>query len=175
MKKLFFTPVQNGKGVLMKTYKLLETWAKSPFLNGADVLIAGECVKDSYPEVFAERSKGKVVLTVCPEANEIVFGKLASILTSTKPKNITVLTVECSPHCYTLHAAVNEAYYIAGVEIPRTHYVVLEGRVYEISPNAIRLSRYLSIVEKLLKKNPNVLDDLGSHSLEYKCDPDEKA
>jgi len=53
--------------------------------------------------------------------------------------------------------------------------VVLDGVVHEISPNAIRLSRYLSIVEKLLKKNPNILDDLGSHSLEYKCDPDDTA
>ena len=50
--------------------KLMESWAKSPFLNGADVLVVGECVQNSYPEIYARMSDGKVVLTACPEAEQ---------------------------------------------------------------------------------------------------------
>lgn len=152
----------------MKQAKLLETWAKAPYLNGAEVLIVGQCVENSYPKVFREFAEGRVVLTSCPEANEVIFGKFASMITSTRPESVTVLTVECSPHCYTFHAAVNEAYYISGSDIPRKHFVVLNGESYEISPNAIRISRYLSVVEKLLRRNPDILEELEAYSLEYK-------
>lgn len=151
--------------------KLLETWAKSPFLNGEDVLIVGQCLESVYSKIYQEFAEKKVVLTCCPETEQPVFGKLASILTSTKPKSITILTIDCSPHCYSLQAAVNEAYYIAKIsekDLPKEHYVILNNQVNKISPEAIRLSRYLSLTEQAVKENPNLIEELKKYSLEQK-------
>lgn len=93
------------------------------------------------------------------------------MLTSTKPKSITVLTIDCSPYCYTLHAAVNEAYYITKIsekELPKEHYVCLNGKVNKISPEAIRLSRYLTLTEKAIKENPKLVEELRMYSLEQR-------
>jgi hypothetical protein len=38
----------------------------------------------------------------------------------------------------------------------------------KISPDTVRIARYLHIVNDLLKKNSEVLSDLMKHSLEYK-------
>lgn len=37
-----------------------------------------------------------------------------------------------------------------------------------ITPNAIRVARYLNIVNKLLEKNPIVLSELEKYSKEYR-------
>ena len=148
--------------------KLIESWAKSPFLNGADILIVGECVQNSYPEQFNKMADGKIVLTVCPEAEHPIFGKLASMITSTKPKKISVLTVDCSPDCYTLHAGVNEAFYISNVDVPRHHYFILNGQINQITSEAIRLSRYLSFTQRAIEDNPSLVEELKKNSLEQK-------
>lgn len=145
---------------------LISTWAKSPNLKDKDVLIVSECLERIYPAAYEKISAGKEVLTACPEANEVVYGKLASILKSVKPRSITVLTVECSPHCYLLHAAVNEAFYITGSKIPHKHFICFEGELKEISPDAVRLARYLHLVDELLKKDKSVLEKLKKYSLE---------
>ncbi len=152
--------------------KLLQTWAKAPFLKDADVLIVSECLKYIYPEVATEFSEGRAVLTVCPEAeqNAIVYGKLASMIRSSPPKTITVLTVECSPHCYLLHAAVNEAIYIADSSIPVSHFVCLNGEIIEVSNDAIRLARYLHLVQKALDNDPWLREKLGELSLEQQAE-----
>ncbi len=148
--------------------KLMESWAKSPFLDGADVLVVGECVQNAYPEIFARMSDGKVVLTACPEAEQPIFGKLASMLTSTHPNRIEVLTVDCSPDCYTLHAGVNEAVYVSGSSVPHRHFVILNGKVNEVSHEAIRLSRYLTLTQKAIEDNPDLVRLLNEYSLEQK-------
>lgn len=152
-----------------KYYHLLSSWAKSPFLKGKDILITGSCFKDVYPEIFENFSKDKVTLIHCPEIEQPIFGKLASMIRSTKPASITVLTVDCSPHCYTLHAAVNEAFYILGLkkgEILKHHYVVRDGEIIKICEETIRVARYLSLVEKLIKKHPEIINELKAFSLE---------
>ncbi len=109
---------------------------------------------------------------MCPEQeNPAVYGKIASVIRSSKPRSITVVTVDGSPHCFTLHAAVNEAFYILGEKIveERKHYVVVDGKeLVEIHPDAIRLARYLSIMTRIVKEHPEYLEELKKHSLEYK-------
>jgi len=152
--------------------KLLETWAKAPFLKDANLLIMGECLKHIYPEVAREFSSGRAVLTVCPEAeqNAIIYGKLASMIRSSPPKTITVLTVECSPHCYLLHAAVNEAIYIADSGIPVSHFVCLNGEAIEVSNEAVRLARYLHLVQRALDDAPQLRERLAELSLEQQAE-----
>lgn len=148
--------------------KLIETFAKADYLKGKEVLIASECLERMHPEVFKKFAKGREVLTSCPEAEIPSYGKIASMLKSVPPKKIIVLTAECSPHCFTLHASVNEAFYITGSKIPKEHYVCINGEIKKISANAIRISRYLHLVEELINKNPEVLDKLKKYSLECK-------
>lgn len=149
---------------------LLKTWVKAPQLKNSDWLIVGECVKYINSNILNEFSKNRVVLSVCPETEgSIIYGKLASMIRSSNPRSIVILTIDSSPHCLTLHAAVNESLYIVKENVPRKHYVLVNGyNLAEISPNAIRVARYLYLVDKLVKKNPEVLEELKKHSLEYK-------
>jgi len=150
--------------------KIAQTWVKAPPLRNAKVLLAAECVKNLYPKVFEKLSEGRVVLTCCPEAepSTLVMGKLASILRCSKPKEITVASIEGSPHCFLLHASVNEAIFVSKVETPTKHYVVLNGETIEISPEAVRVARYLHLTQKCIETKPEILEELSKYSLEHK-------
>ena len=145
------------------------TWVKTPKLRGSDILIASACLKIVNSEILEKLGKGKIVLFACPERESpALYGKIASIIRSSKPRSVTVVTVDGSPHCFQLHAAVNEAEYILGERIERKHYVVVDGKeLKEISPDAVRVARYLHIVDELIKRNPWVFEELKKHSLEY--------
>jgi len=152
------------------TQWLLSVWVKAPYLRNADILITSACLPQVNPSLFKKFSKNKVVLLACPEKEGAVHhGKIATIIKCSKLKSITVITVEGSPHCFTLHACVNEALFLVGREIPRKHYTVVNGeQVHEIKPEAIRVARYLHLVDKLVEKYPEILKELNKYSLEYK-------
>ena len=143
---------------------------KTPILKEADILIASACLPYVSEEIFRNLSKDKVVLLACPERELAThYGKIASIIRSSKPKSIIVATVDGSPHCFTLHASVNEAEYILGMKLNKRHYVVVDAKdLIEINPDAIRVARYLHIVNKLIEKYPDALKELEKHSLGYK-------
>lgn len=148
---------------------LWSVWVKTLKLNNSDILIASACLPHVNGELFEKLSNGKQVLFACPERESAAYyGKIASIIKSSRPKTITVATIDGSPHCFQLHAAVNEAVYIAGEDIVKKHYVIVDGeKLVEISPNSIRVARYLHLVEKLISMYPEILDELKKHSLEY--------
>ncbi len=150
--------------------KLLNTWVKSPILRGADLLIVSACLPDVNKKLFQEISEGKVVLLACPEEESpIHYGKIATIVRSSQPRTVTVVTIDGSPHCFTLHASLNLAEYLLGVKLAKKHYVVVDGKeLVEIADDTVRLARYLSIVDKVLKQHPELLSELSKHSLEYR-------
>lgn len=149
--------------------EILSLWVKTKLLHGSHWLICSKCLKHVNPTLYSELVEGKVVLEFCPEENgQLVYGKIASMIRSCKPSKITVVTIEGSPHCLTLQAAVNEAIYIVGEKVEKEHYVVINGeRLTRVSPDAIRISRYISLVDTLIKKNPEVFKELEKYSLEY--------
>ena len=150
------------------------TWVKTPFLESQEILVASACLPVVNPELFRELSENRITLLACPERESAAYyGKLASIIRSTKPRKLIVVTIDGSPHCFALQAAVNEAEYILGENVEREHYVVVDGReLKEISPNAIRAARYLSIINDLIESNPHILEELEKHSKEYKMSLD---
>jgi len=154
---------------MLKEAKLLRTWVKAPILYNAELLIIGECTKIVNPSIIKEMGKNKVVLTYCPEGeNPLAYGKIASIIRASKPKSITVLTIDGSPHCLLVHAAVNEAIFEVGEPIKQEHYVLVNGKeLIKISPDTIRVARYLHLVKKLIDKYPQILNELEKLSLEY--------
>ena len=146
------------------------TWVKAPILRGRDLLIASACLPYVNPELFRKLAEGKTVLLACPERESPAhYGKIASIIRSSKPRSITVVTIDGSPHCFTLHASANEAEYILGEKVEKRHYVVVNGeKLVEVSPDAVRVARYLHLVDKLVKEHPEILKELEKVSLEYR-------
>ena len=154
----------------MSTSYLLSTWVKAPPMQNKKLAIVAACLPFVNKKLFETLSKDKVVLLTCPEKEPALhYGKIASIIRSTQPESIEVYTIDGSPHCFTLQAAVNEAEYILGERVKKKHYVIVDGNeVKEISPDAVRVARYLHIVDELVRNNPSILKHLEKHSLEYR-------
>jgi len=134
------------------------------------LLIASACLPFVNKQLFDELSNGRVTLLACPEEEGgMHYGKIAAIIRSARPRTITVVTVDGSPHCFMLHASLNTAEYILGTELSKRHFVVVDGKeLVEVSDDAVRFTRYLSLVDKVLNKHPEILNELSKHSLEYK-------
>jgi hypothetical protein len=151
--------------------KLLETYVKSPFLKDASILIIGECVQHAFPNIYKRLAEGKVVLTSCPETESsgLITSKTATILACSNPKELIVLTVDGSPHCFQLHAAVNQAMFISKAKVSLRHMVIVHDDVREVSAESVRVGRYLHLVQKCIHEYPKILQDLKSYSLEHAC------
>ncbi len=149
---------------------LLETWVKAPKIRGSKLAIVAACLPYVSPKIFEEISKDKEVLFACPEKEPpFHYGKLASMIRSSEPEEVYIYSIEGSPHCFTLHASANEAEYILGEKLKKKHFVVLNAeKLIEISPDAVRVARYLHVVDKLLKEHPEVLEEIKKHSKEYR-------
>ncbi len=149
---------------------------KTPILGNKNssksLYIVSACLPYVNPEIFNSLKKNNAtILLACPEREPpLHYGKIASIIRSNNPKEVIVMTIDGSPHCFTLQASVNEAEYILGEKLNKRHFVLVNGsKLAEISPDAIRVARYLHIVDKLAKNNKKfVEDELFKHSLEFK-------
>jgi len=150
---------------MSEEFDLVKIWPKAPFLRDRALLIAGVCVKHLNPVLWERLREGKVVLLSCPENDSLVYGKIASVIRSASPKSVTVVTVDGSPHCFLLQAAVNEAEYIVGEKLEKEHYVLVNGEeLVRVDPDSVRVARYLSIVKKIV--NEEALRELEERSLE---------
>jgi len=136
--------------------KLLETWVKAPFLNESALLVVGECVQPTFSNTYKKFEKGRVVLTSCPETENpsLIISKLATILACANPKDVTVLTVDGSPHCFALHAALSQALFLTQAKTLPHHYVIVNGKALEVSPESVRVARYLHLVQKCVESCP---------------------
>lgn len=134
--------------------RLIDVNAKASILRQLKkLLIMSRCIETEHREIVEKMSsKGYVILTACPEAEHVnMLGfKLAGILARGDFEEIAVLTVDGSLHCTQLHWMLEEVCKIAGRCPARRHMVVYKGRVYEVSSEAVKTSRFLYKVEKLL-------------------------
>ncbi len=99
--------------------------AGAPFLKGADLLIAADCVPVAYPSFHADFLKGKAVMIGCPkfdDADEYVE-KLAQVFASSGIKSITCLIMEV-PCCSGLPMIIKKALEKSGADIPCKEIVV---------------------------------------------------
>jgi hypothetical protein len=156
--------------------KLLETYVKSSFLRQASILIVGECIQHTFPYIYKRFAKGRVVLTSCPETENagLIMGKTATILACSNPKEVVVLTVDGSPYCFHLHAAVNQAIFITKTKALSRHIVVVEGDIREVSAESVRVGRYLHLVQRCIHEYPKILRELNRYSLEHVCSVKQK-
>jgi len=123
--------------------------------NKGKLLLVGSCM-DRFPEIvkeFSDRDGGQAVLHVCLEethVNQAGF-KIGSIVKYSGISEITALTVDGSPHCVQLHYVIDDVKRHFAPEIETKHFVVEKGKVHEISTNAVKRSRHLSKIQKMLK------------------------
>jgi hypothetical protein len=122
--------------------------------NTGMILLVGSCM-DRFPEIvkeFTERDRGQVVLHVCLEethVNQAGF-KIGSIVKYSGISEVTALTVDGSPHCVQLHYIIDDVKRHFAPEITTKHFVVEKGKVHEISTDAVKTSRHLSKIQKMI-------------------------
>jgi hypothetical protein len=118
------------------------------------LLIIGSCM-DRFPEIvkdFSERDGGQVVLHICLEethVNQAGF-KIGSIVKYSGISEVTALTIDGSPHCVQLHYVIDDVKRHFAPEIDTKHFVVEKGKVHEISSDAVKKSRHLSKIQKMI-------------------------
>ena len=115
------------------------------------VMVVSSCLlSEGKLEKIRGVFEGYALLSVCPEkhhVNQIGF-KLFGMLARVPIEELSVLTTDGSMHCVQLHYLVEEL--AKGFSFRRRHFVYEKGEIVEIDPEAIRVSRYLSRVSKML-------------------------
>ena len=118
------------------------------------LLLIGSCM-DRFPEIvkdFSERDGGQAVLHVCLEethVNQAGF-KIGSIVRYSRISEVTALTIDGSPHCVQLHYIIDDVKRHFVPDLITKHFVVEKGKVHEISSEAVKKSRHLSKIQKML-------------------------
>ncbi len=93
--------------------------ANAPFLKGADLLIAADCVPVAYPNFHQDFLNGKVIMVGCPKFDDVegYIRKFTEIFKTADIKSITALVMEV-PCCSGLPVILNRAMDAAGRRIP---------------------------------------------------------
>jgi hypothetical protein len=118
------------------------------------LLLIGSCM-NRFPKIvkdFSERDGGQAILHVCLEethVNQAGF-KIGSIVRYAGISEVTALTIDGSPHCVQLHYVIDDVKRHFTPEITTKHYVVEKGKIHEISSDAVKKSRHLSKIEKMI-------------------------
>ncbi|MHA1663072.1 MAG: hypothetical protein ACTSVR_07435 [Candidatus Thorarchaeota archaeon] len=122
--------------------------------NKGKLLLIGSCM-DRFPEIvkdFSEQNGGSAVLHLCLEethVNQAGF-KIGSIVKYSGISEVTALTIDGSPHCVQLHYVIDDVKRHFAPEITTKHFVVEKGKVHEISSDAVKKSRHLSKIQKMI-------------------------
>lgn len=108
----------------------------APFLQGAHLLVAADCVPIAYASFHRDFLKGKVVLVGCPkfDDNELYLQRFTDILRSADIKSVTVVVMEV-PCCQGLHWIVSKALAESGKNIPAEKVIIgVDGTIRQRSP-----------------------------------------
>jgi len=91
----------------------------APFLQGANLLLAADCVPFAYPGFHQEFLQDHVLVVACPKLDnfEAHLSKLTQILHHSEPKSITVVHMEV-PCCSGLVYIAQNAILTSGKDIP---------------------------------------------------------
>lgn len=107
--------------------------AKAPYLKGADLLLAADCVPFALADFHRKFLGGRILLVGCPKLDDSEFysRKMAEILRQNEIRSLTVLHMEV-PCCFGLVALARKALEDAGVNIPLTTVKVgIRGEILE--------------------------------------------
>ncbi len=93
--------------------------AFAPYLKGADLLVAADCVPFAYADFHRDLLKGKTLLVGCPKLDdlEVYRDKFIAILKNNEIKSITYAHMEV-PCCFGLVSIIKEAIAALGKDAP---------------------------------------------------------
>ena len=91
----------------------------APFLQGADVVLAADCVPFSYASFHQDFLRNQSLLVACPKLDDFQahLKKLTDILSHSDVKSLTVVHMEV-PCCSGLVRMAKQAMQLAGKDIP---------------------------------------------------------
>jgi len=91
----------------------------APFLQGADLVLAADCVPFAYAGFHHDFIKDHAVLVACPKLDDFQahLKKLTDILSQSSVKSLTIVHMEV-PCCSGLTFMVKQAMQLAGKDIP---------------------------------------------------------
>ncbi len=97
----------------------------APFLKGADLLVAADCVPVAFPRLQTELLPGKAVMIGCPKFDdrEAYVDKFTEIFKTAGINSITCVSMEV-PCCAGLPMIIKEARQKSGADIPIEEIVV---------------------------------------------------
>ncbi|MHA1380013.1 MAG: hypothetical protein ACTSRG_16705 [Candidatus Helarchaeota archaeon] len=139
-------------------YNLLETnLGDNELRQKHRVLLTGTCLIRRYPNIlkgFLEKFDSPAHIHICLETYHMdqVGYKLTLMIRYSSIKELTVLTIDGSPHCLQLHFLVEDQrkFY---PELKINHFVIEKGKIYEIELKAVKISRHLHKIQKLINKS----------------------
>jgi NAD-dependent dihydropyrimidine dehydrogenase PreA subunit len=105
----------------------------APYFQGADLLIAADCVPFAYADFHKDFLAGKVVVIGCPKLddNRLYLEKLTELFRVSTVRSITVLRMEV-PCCGGIVMAARQALADSGKEIPFQEVTIgIRGEVKE--------------------------------------------
>ena len=103
---------------------------RSPYFDGADLLIAADCTAYAYGNFHDKFIKNRTVLIGCPKLDDVDYSeKLAAIIANNDIKSVTIVRMEV-PCCGGLEYAAKQALQQSGKFIP-WHVVIVstEGEI----------------------------------------------
>ncbi len=103
----------------------------APYLQGADLLVAADCVPFAYAGFHQDFLRGKVVLIGCPKLDDSQFylKKFTEIFKINDIKSVTVIHMEV-PCCFGLETMIKQAIKDAGKNIEtKTVNIGIKGNI----------------------------------------------
>jgi len=97
----------------------------APFLKGADLLVAADCVPVTYPDFHRDFLKDKVVMVGCPKFDDVeaYIQKFTDIFKTVDIRSVTCVVMEV-PCCSALPMIVRRAMELSGKDIPLEEAVI---------------------------------------------------
>ncbi len=97
----------------------------APFLQGADLVLAADCVPFAYAGFHHDFLKGHALLVACPKLDDFQahLSKLADILRRSQVKSLTVVHMEV-PCCSGLVHMAKQAIRLSGKDIPLSEVTI---------------------------------------------------
>jgi NAD-dependent dihydropyrimidine dehydrogenase PreA subunit len=92
---------------------------EAPWLAGADLLVAADCVPFAYADFHRDLLAGRRVVVGCPKLDDLPahVEKLSRLFRSARPRSVTVAKMEV-PCCGGISRATLEAIRLSGVDVP---------------------------------------------------------
>jgi Pyruvate/2-oxoacid:ferredoxin oxidoreductase delta subunit len=97
----------------------------APWLVGADLLVAADCVPFAYADFHRDLLAGRRVVVGCPKLDDVqgYVGRLAEMFRAARPRSVTVAKMEV-PCCGGIAWAAREAARLAGTGVPVTEVTI---------------------------------------------------